>query len=68
MRGLKPCPFCGCDPVIARVTPRLYRPIKNHPFCVICYSCDMFFGFDEDYGGMFDTEEEAAEEWNRRSE
>jgi ribosomal protein S27E len=25
------------------------------------------FGYDVDYGGIFDTEEEAAEAWNRRS-
>ena len=67
MSELKPCPFCGSTAVIQKIEPRLYRPTRNHPYCVICYNCDLMFGYDVDYGGIFDTEEEAAEAWNRRS-
>jgi len=65
---LKPCPFCGGTAVsIQKIEPRLYRPVKNHPFSVVCWECGFFFGYDEDYGGMFDTEAEAIKAWNRRA-
>lgn len=67
MSELKPCPFCGERCHIWKVeTPRLYRPSRNHQYCVVCNGCDLLFGFDEDYGGVFDTEQEAVEAWNRR--
>lgn len=66
MRGLKPCPFCGGTVVsIEKMAPRLYRPDKK--FSVVCWQCDLFFGYDEDYGGMFDTEAKAIEAWNGRA-
>ena len=66
--GLKPCPFCGKRVHIWKIDhPRLYRPRRNHPYCVACNNCDLLFGFDEDYGGIFDTEQEATEAWNRRA-
>lgn len=68
MDKLKPCPFCGGRVAIAENTaPRLYRPVKNHPYYICCYSCDLLFGYDVDYGGEFDSKEEAAEAWNRRT-
>lgn len=68
MSELKPCPFCGGTAVsIQKIEPRLYRPVKNHPFSVVCWECDLFFGYDSDYGGMFDTEAEAIKAWNRRA-
>lgn len=66
MSGLKPCPFCGGAVDFATLPPRLYRPERNHDLCVVCWECDLYFGWDCDYGGRFDTEQEAAEAWNRR--
>ena len=66
MSELKPCPFCGGEVYVAKIEPRLYRPSCNHPCSVVCYNCDLYFGYDEDYGGEFDTEAEAIEAWNRR--
>lgn len=66
MADLKPCPFCGGEVNVVKISPRLYRPSRNHPFAVVCYGCDLYFGYDEDYGGIFDTEEEAIREWNKR--
>ena len=67
MNQLKLCPFCGEQArVIASHHPRLYRPSRNGNYYVVCDSCDALLGFDEDYGGQFDTEEEAIEAWNRR--
>ena len=63
---LKPCPFCGEDPKIIQAEPRIRR-YKGPWYCVICCECDLYLGFDEDYGGLFDTEQEAAEAWNRRA-
>ncbi|MCR4819356.1 MAG: Lar family restriction alleviation protein [Fretibacterium sp.] len=64
---LKPCPFCGGEAAVVEIEPRLYRPVMNKPFCVLCTSCDLYFGYDYDYGGEFDTKEEAAAAWNRRA-
>ena len=66
MNELKPCPFCGNQPVVGKYEPRLYRPVMNHTYCIVCCECEMMFGWDCDYGGRFDTEEEAIEAWNRR--
>ncbi|MEZ3438629.1 MAG: Lar family restriction alleviation protein [Oscillospiraceae bacterium] len=65
---LNPFPFCGSDVLIENVGPRLFRPSRNHPYCVYCENCDLLFWYDEDYGGTFDTKEEAAETWNRRAD
>lgn len=35
---------------------------------ILCENCDLLFGYDMDYGGTFDTKEEAAKAWNRRSD
>lgn len=68
MDKLKPCPWCNQQVHILRIDhPRLYRPSCNHPYCVMCNTCDLLFGFDEDYGGIFDTEQEAIDAWNRRA-
>ena len=63
---LKPCPFCGQEVAIVQMEPRLYRLSRNHPYTVVCNGCCLFFGYDEDYGGQFDSREEAAEVWNKR--
>lgn len=67
MSELKRCPFCGGEATVIVIQPRLYRPLKNHPYSVVCFTCDLFFGYDEDYGGEFDTETKAIEAWNRRN-
>ena len=68
MSDLKPCPFCGGSAVsLIKIEPRLHRPARNRPFSVVCYECDLYFGYDEDYGGRFYTEGEAIRAWNRRA-
>lgn len=64
---LMPCPFCGCEVQIVEFGHKLYRPVMNHPLCVYCADCELLFGYDVDYGGIFDTKEEATKAWNRRS-
>ena len=64
---LMPCPFCGGEAAVVDLGHRLYRPSCNHPYCVFCAACDLMFGYDSDYGGIFDTKKEATKEWNRRS-
>lgn len=65
---LKPCPFCGQPVNIAEASPRLFRPSRNHKYHIECPGCQLFFGWDVDYGGQFDTVKEAAEAWNRRDD
>lgn len=61
------CPICGSlVSFVENEAPRLCRPVKNHPIYIRCNSCDLLFGYDIDYGGEFDTKEEAAAAWNRR--
>lgn len=64
---LKRCPFCGGEAaIVENESPRLYRPVRNHPYYVCCYECDLLFGYDVDYGGEFDKKEDAVEAWNER--
>ncbi len=62
---LKPCPFCGHEASIESPIGRLYSPAVR--YSVVCNGCDLYFGYDIDYGGEFATEEKAAEAWNRRA-
>lgn len=67
MSDLKPCPICGGSAVgLKKIEPRLHRPARNRLFSVVCYECELYFGYDEDYGGRFYTEGEAIRAWNRR--
>lgn len=66
MAELKSCPFCGGEASIVSTEPRLYRPSRNGKYAVACYGCEIYLGYDEDYGCQFDTEEEAIEAWNTR--
>ena len=61
------CPFCGGEVNIVVYDPRLYRPSRNHTYAIACYECDIMFGWDIDYGGRFDTEDEARLTWNTRA-
>ena len=61
------CPFCGGEVNIVVYDPRLYRPSRNHTYAIACYECDIMFGWDIDYGGRFDTEDEARLAWNTRA-
>ena len=61
------CPFCGGEVNIVVYDPRLYRPSRNHTYAIECYECDIMFGWDIDYGGRFDTEDEARLAWNTRA-
>lgn len=63
---LKPCPFCGGEARIVSTEPRLYRHSRNGKYAVACYGCEIYLGYDEDYGCQFDTKEEAIEAWNTR--
>ena len=64
---LVPCPFCGGEVSIVNYDPRLYRTSRNHTYAIACSECDIMFGWDIDYGGRFDTEEEARLAWNTRA-
>lgn len=66
MSKLKPCPFCGGEASIVETEPRIYIPSRNGKYAVACYGCEIYLGYDEDYGCKFDTEEEAIEAWNTR--
>ena len=69
MEELKPCPFCGGEAnIIKNEHPRLHRPIKNGLYHVECCECNVMIGYDTDYGGQFDTKEEAIKAWNKRTE
>lgn len=53
--NLKPCPFCGGKAKIRG--EKYWRPrVSRNVICTKCFS----------NSGWFDTEEEAAEAWNRR--
>lgn len=56
MSRLKPCPFCGGE---ARPTSWLHS--ESETYVIQCDNCHLDMG-------EFDTEEEAAEAWNRRTE
>lgn len=62
MTRLKPCPFCGGEPTI-----RIFKG-KNgwrDRYAVICSYDDGGCGGE---GGIYHSEIEAIEAWNRRSE
>lgn len=56
MMDLKPCPFCGADDA-----GMLKAWALNDIYYVQCYTCGCTTA-------LFDTEEKAAEAWNRRVE
>lgn len=62
---LKPCPLCGKEPTIF-ICGKISRAKKKPPekYGVQCSSCYWFREIDM-ITGLFDTEEEAKNEWNR---
>jgi Lar family restriction alleviation protein len=64
---LKPCPFCGNKPeAVQDENPRLQRYADVPHWYVYCAECEMFFGYDHDYGGVFGSMLEAMVAWNKR--
>ena len=59
------CPFCGGEAEVTKGYQVLHRLGKNG-YCVECYSCDLQYGNDIDYGGIYFSKEDAIEAWNRR--
>lgn len=56
---LKPCPFCGCSDISMYTNG---SDLDNYSYIVECDGCGCLL----DTG--FESEERAAEEWNRRKE
>jgi hypothetical protein len=66
--GLLPCPFCGKYPRLIKPEygyQRLERPSRNG-YTYEC-GCGVICGWDYDYGGTHQTEQEAKDAWNRRA-
>lgn len=56
---LKPCPFCGGEPVLKRDRIGIY--------CVQCTNCGCMTTFQFDFGeGEEASKRKAADVWNRR--
>ena len=58
-RELKPCPFCGKDPIID------YAVHDYNLWAVRCRNCNAMIEVDE-WNGTPNTMESAIEKWNRR--
>ena len=66
---LKPCPFCGGEPEITEVIDRTPRNLEPVGFGVKCDQCGIIIAkIDCGVTNWFETDEEAAEAWNRRTE
>ena len=65
MNELKPCPFCGGQVHITKGYVQLHTPSRNG-YCVECYECQLQFGHDCDYGGIYSSPETAIDDWNKR--
>jgi hypothetical protein len=70
-----PCPFCGGSPIIKIGGCDWENPIDaNMGFWVECPGCGCELGnnsstfIDGCTGGIFDSEAEAVNAWNKRSE
>lgn len=68
LEPFKPCPFCGGSVYLGYVAPRKYRAAKHHPYTITCSRCNLWFGWDIDDGGRFESPEEAQRKWNQRTE
>ena len=66
MDKLNPCPFCGGEGHTSKsIGQCLHRPSRNG-WHVYCGDCQTLFGYDDDYAGIYETEKQAVEAWNRR--
>ena len=61
---LENCPICGGEMDIVNWDPPLIKSWRNGRYSLWCPHCEMLFGWDRDYGCQYDTEKEAAREWN----
>lgn len=58
MEELKPCPFCGGEAKINRIVNTFYQYARYFSSCTRCSA----------ESKMFETEQEAIEAWNTRTE
>ena len=61
---LKPCPWCGGKVKVTNLDGNIHYGRKN--WCVVCWDCEMFFGYDLTYGGIYKTKKGCAEDWTTR--
>ena len=47
---LKPCPWCGGKVKVTNLDGNIHYG-RSH-WCVVCWDCEMFFGYDLTYGGI----------------
>lgn len=65
---LKPCPFATATQPSLRLPNRDFTDrLATAHIVYAAETATCFFGYDVDYGGTFDTKEEASEAWNRRA-
>ena len=57
---LKPCPFCGSEAEV--------RTDENDEYYVSCTECFALVGYCADTWAEYETEEEAIDAWNTRTE
>ena len=62
---LKPCPFCGANGVFIDVSTYNYRIRDNKLFHVGCLIEECYAYWQD--STIYDSQEEAAKEWNTRT-
>ena len=61
---LNPCPWCKGNVYTSKAIHQcLPRPSRNG-WHVGCDQCALLFGFDVDYAGIYETEQDAIRAWN----
>lgn len=68
MEEIKPCPFCGSKPVLITTASRIEKleRVSLNGYYYYCYNCHTMCGFNSDYVGIYKTQEEALNAWNKR--
>lgn len=64
MTELRACPFCGGKATLSNLDGTVSHG-RSH-WCVVCWDCELFFGYDLTYGGIYKTKKGCADDWNRR--